>query len=324
MKTLIVVPAHIPLTKQWVDALRRETELGQADVLIVDDSNGKLGELPKDWMIYDYDKQKAFLGPLYKDFAKLFHKCSACRVFGHLVAYKEGYDFVIGLDSDCVVPKGFVTAHTTGLNQENSYGWDNPIAGTGFYPRGFPYHMRNWKTVCNMGLWDRTLDLNGADRSPHEPTECTPVNRVAAAPIPLSGMNFALTREALPGFLFIPNFSLGKDKFKRIDDIWGGYIFQKFNQILHRGTTYGWPIVDHMTKVDAKADAKEEAGMYKQEEEFLDEVDLVTAFMSVYAPEITYQYLYRRLGAYSQNQIMLRATLPAIKWWNKAWEKYGK
>src|SRR5229473_4745884 len=133
MKIAIVVPAHIPPKKDWVYALEREAKLANADVFIVDDSNGGLGELPTSFKVYDYQAQEKFLGDLYEDFAKMFHKSSACRAFGHILAYKEGYDVVIGLDSDCIVPFHFVASHVSILSTNKAFGWTNPLGASGIY-----------------------------------------------------------------------------------------------------------------------------------------------------------------------------------------------
>ena len=165
MRTLIVAPAHIQPSETWVKNLEREREAAsseshQVDVLIVDDSDGKI-TMPENWRVFDYQKQKEYLGDLYETFAERFHKSSACRNFGHIVAYREKYDVVIGLDSDCVVPFNFVSDHVSRLNIPGGYGWTNPIAGTGMYSRGYPYSQRNWRIVANMGLWENVLDING-------------------------------------------------------------------------------------------------------------------------------------------------------------------
>ena len=154
MKVAIVIPCHIKLTKEWIHALEKEAK-NKADVIIVDDSNGKLGKLPNSWRVYGYNKQKEFLGKLYRGFDQMFHKCSACRVFGHLVAYKGKYDVIIGLDSDCVVSKGFIDGHLEYLERQGS-GWENPLGhmdkvgydSKGLYPRGFPSKV--WLTLLYL------------------------------------------------------------------------------------------------------------------------------------------------------------------------------
>lgn len=326
-KIAIVVPAHIPLTETFVDALKREARHSDADVFIVDDSNGNLNEMsfPADWKVFDYKKQEEFLEELYEDFAKIFHKSSACKNFGHIWAYANGYDVIIGLDSDCIVPLHFVEDHLATLNTERNSGWANPLAGSRLYPRGFPYSIRNWKTVGNMGMWDNVLDMNGKDRFKSEPKRINVGKYNAVAPIPFSGMNFAIVREAIFGFLFLPNFNFETanitepHKFRRIDDIWGGYIFQKLLNKLHLGVTYGQPIVYHDTVVIAHEDAKEEEAMYKFEDSFIENVDFVIS-----------QIFQKNLND-SMSEFCVRwdhgkefkGLIPAFDWWRKVIEKYA-
>lgn len=326
MKVAIVAPCHIPPTKDWIYSLDREARVAEADVIIVDDSDGKLGEMPKTFNVYDYGRQKTHLQENYEEFARLFHKCAACRVFGHLVAYQAGYDVVIGLDSDCVVPFNFVQTHLAALASNKAYGWTNPLGGSGMYPRGYPYHMRNWKIVANMGMWENVLDLNGKDRQPNEPKRISaPGFAPAPAPMPFSGMNFALAREAIPGYLFLPNFKFFDDDFRRIDDIWGGYVFQRLARLRNEAVTFGAPVVYHDTIVDAAADAAEEAAMYKYEEPFMDIVDEAINNMGKVAPLTTYYDLYQDfvhnldgLGYFDTS--FLGELQPAMEWWIKVFK----
>lgn len=355
MKIAICTPCHIPPTKEWIEKLEKErvsaiSTLGvEADVIIVDDSNGHLGQLPVNWRLYDYPRQEEFLGMLYEQFATMFHKSSSCRIFGHILAYSEGYDVIIGLDSDCEVRPNFVLLHLENLKQKGC-GWTNPLENIGdgktkHYPRGFPYHMRDWKVVANMGLWEQTLDINGKDRVEGEPTTINLVQdeyNLAVTPMPFSGMNFALVRDAVPGFLFLPNFVykytshsqsivIKTDEFRRIDDIWGGYIFQKLMQKRRESATLGYPVVDHISKVIATEDAAEEAAMYKWEERFIAEVDMVMDHLDS-PPQLSYIELYKIFLAKFLPEHMssekterpFDAVLPAMGWWIKIWEKYGK
>lgn len=329
MKIAIVAPAHIPLTKDWIYSLEREAKIGGADVFIVDDSDGKLGDLPTDWVVFGYEKQKKFLGELYDEFAKVFHKSSACRIFGHIFAYAENYDIVIGLDSDCVVPFHFVSSHISILNNKKAYGWSNPLGTSGWYPRGYPYSMRNWPVKANMGMWENVLDLNGKDRKENEPKHLNVSgHNIAPAPIPFSGMNFALTRDVLFGFLFLPNFIYQEQtatavpktwEFRRIDDIWGGYIFQKLLRKLKMGVTYGQPIVFHDTVVVPAEDTAEEEAMYKYEDEFTQEVDNVVNAMILNPQDMTDAMRcfidgWGDTGTYKMFSV--------LEWWGKVITKY--
>jgi hypothetical protein len=102
---------------------------------------------------------------------------------------------------------------------------------------------------------------------------------VDAAYFPLSGMNVAFKREAVPYMLFLPNFR-GPDAqfFRRHDDIWGGYILQKCADLFGGCLSYGnKPTVFHDTDVDAEADAKEEIPMLHYEDAFVGMIDRIFA-----------------------------------------------
>ncbi len=111
--------------------------------------------------------------------------------------------------------------------------------------------------------------------------------------MPLSGMNWAAWREAIPAFLLLPNFNISDDKFSRHDDIWGGYIFQKIVHKMDCRLTFGSPVVFHDTIVDAKADADEEVAMIKYEKTFLDLVDETMDNVYRFYPEgVSYKSLF--------------------------------
>jgi len=232
-----------------------------------------------------------------------------------------------------------VEDHLQTLNTEMNNGWINPLR-PGLYPRGFPYSLRNWKTLANMGMWENVLDLNGKDRFKGEPKRITVGKYNAPAPIPFSGMNFAINREALFGFLFLPNFEYMDNndfnnaglptlhEFRRIDDIWGGYIFQKLLHKLHLGVTYGQPVVYHDTVVVPEEDAKEEEAMYKFEDEFMEQVDnIMNNIISLKSKnEITINDLMKDFADYwkeEMRQEVFQALIPPFEWWSKVIQKYA-
>lgn len=329
-KIAVVVPCHIPPSEAWVLTLKAETEEGGADVIIVDDSNGNLGPLPENWIVLDYAKQELFLGELYQVFATLFHKSSACRVVGHVFAYANDYDVIIGLDSDCNVKRHFIKDHTVFLNKDYGAGWFNPI-GYPHYSRGYPYSQRAWPIKANMGLWENVLDINGKDRTDNEPKSIKIIgNTVPDGPFPFSGMNWAMTRDSVLGFLFLPNFKAGEDRehdFRRIDDVWGGYIFQKLMRKLRWSTMLGYPFVFHDTVVDAEADAREEEAMYKFEDAFIAAVDEVCNIMmlnsksGVSMAEVMQDFISNWTQAYQA--FPFNELDPAFEWWGKVIKKYA-
>lgn len=331
MKTAIVVPAHIPLSQGWVIALDMETKKSGAKVIIVDDSDGNLGKLPANWDVYGYDMQKRFLGGLYEDFARMFHKSSACRIFGHLVALRQGYDVIIGLDSDCIVAPNFVRDHTQFLNKKWGSDWFNTIGSAEWYPRGHPYSKRNWPVVANMGLWKNVLDLNGKDRADNEPDHINvPGNTIATGHFAYSGMNFALTREAALGFLFLPNFNYGDVKFRRTDDIWGGYIFQSLMAKARMSAMVGYPVVYHDTVVDPAEDTAAEEGMYQFEDLFYALVDKAVNTMPALTAEATMAQHMSNFIVHFSNAIdrwgedcPFKELDPALAWWYSVIKEYG-
>jgi len=151
-KVAIVSPVHIQPSSKWVQALVGIQKRGEADVILVDDSNGKL-DLPLIFNTYDYALQKEVMGDELYQLFEQFHKSSACKQFGLWRAHQLGYEFVIVIDSDCIVPDDFVERHLEALEMNGNVGWVNPLFGTGFYSRGYPYSKRGTEKWVNMGLW---------------------------------------------------------------------------------------------------------------------------------------------------------------------------
>ncbi|MDD4382502.1 MAG: hypothetical protein PHE21_04155, partial [Candidatus Dojkabacteria bacterium] len=98
MKVCLVTAVHIQPTKEWIDALPN------IDIIIIDDSNGIVKIDKPNVRMFDYKAQEEYLGDKYEAFARLFHKSSSCKNLGHYIAYKEGYDIMIEIDSDCICP----------------------------------------------------------------------------------------------------------------------------------------------------------------------------------------------------------------------------
>lgn len=320
-KIAVVIPAHISLTKNFIKGVQQSIKKYNVTVIVVDDSDGQV-KYPATWDVYDYKRQKEELGEeLYKSFEQ-FHKSSACRNFGHWIAYKQGFDIIIGLDSDCVVGSDFISTHIETL-LSNSYGWENPIRNTNWFPRGFPYFERSRITVLNIGLWENELDVNGIDRVHNgKPPKSPKVKNqnVAQGMIPLCGMNFACWGYAIPGFLFLPNFDDGSENFRRYDDIWGGYIFQKLMQKRKEKIQYGYPVVYHDTIVDAQADATlEEAGI-RWEETFYTYIDIM-------CKDIDNESYPEMFAKFAEKTDMLidspfENLISSIKFWAKAFQSH--
>lgn len=248
---------HIPTTKRFNKGLKRF----KGDLVITDDSVGKYS-YPFKVMQYNHFKLFNYL-----------HKSSASKNYS---LYKTDADIVYIIDSDCIIGKDFQKKHKEALARKGGL-WDNPLEGTGFYPRGYPYSAREKKVVANVGLWTNVLDINGADRKSDEPTKPPKGNKISTSFIPFSGMNVAVLREALPALFFLPNIGA----FRRHDDIFGGYIFQALVKRKGDCISYGEPFVYHETVVVPEEDARDEEEMNKHQDEFCDIVDSVVSTISV-------------------------------------------
>jgi len=286
LRIAICASVHIQPSEEWVQSLVAITKGKNVKIIISDDSDGKV-ELPDDWDVYGYKRQQAELADGY-DIWKMFQKSSSCKNFAHYIAYKKGYEIIMGIDSDCIVPPSFIGQHLDALTKD-SFTWTNPLEGTGWFPRGYPYAERKKRTVLNLGLWNNELDLYGKDRvdNPGMQTKDPQIlesSKIAHSFIPLSGMNWACWADAIPGLLFLPNFEYRHGekefKFRRHDDIWGGYIFQSIMSFLGDRIRYGNPVVFHDTVVDAARDAEEEEGMIDFEDTFYTAVDNAVKKMS--------------------------------------------
>ncbi len=317
-KVAIVSPVHIQPSEEWIKSLER---VGSGHkIIIVDDSNG-IVVMPNSFDVYDYQRQEEAMGTkLYKKFEK-FHKSAACKNFGTWLAYKLEYDVVIVIDSDCIVPPDLISKHLQALDVI-AHGWQNPLFDTRVFARGFPYHERERTVVSNVGLWSNALDLYGADRIGQDDLPREPIlyrdSEIAHGIIPYSGMNIAIRREAIPALLFLPNFDMAEYKFRRHDDIWGGYIFQKLAQKMQHKLTFGLPIVYHDSIVIPEDDAKEEVAMIAHEEDFFSVVDYAMARVE----QGSYQKMFASFAeeALRTKDPLLSKIHPALMFWKQAFE----
>lgn len=272
------------------------------DIIVPDDSDGKLAPAPRtNVTYYDYAAQRDYLGDLYE---AIPHKSAACRNFGHVVAYREGYDVIVALDYDCRTPPGWLEAHLRALatvtdaparSPVREGGWVNSITAPGWYARGYPYELRNpvdseeYETTASgdvkihMGVWNKIVDLNGIDRfppheAPYEPGLHGPEPRVALGNIPVCGMNTSFVREVTPAYFFLPDLwvddgSPGGWQLSRHDDIWGGYIVKKLMDRKGDLLTFGGPVVEHTRLTAGEKTAKIEHYMHLLARDFFPLVD---------------------------------------------------
>jgi hypothetical protein len=275
-------------------------------IIVPDDSDGRLAPAPRaNVAYYDDAAQRAYMGDHY---GAIPHKSAACRNFGHVVAYREGFDVIVALDYDCKTPPGWLEAHLAALTTvvdapalapEHEAGWINSITAPGWYARGYPYELRNpvdaagcetqasGAVKVHMGLWNRVVDLNGIDRfppheAPYEPglRRVEPV--VALGNIPVCGMNTSFVRDVTPAYFFLPDVrvadgSPGGWQLSRHDDIWGGYILKRLMDRTGDLLSFGAPVVEHTRLTSGEKTAKIEHYMHLLARDFFPLVDEAVA-----------------------------------------------
>jgi len=309
MKIALITALHRQPTPEWIKSLP------DIPVIIVDDSNGKIKIDRENTEVFDYKRQEEELGEHYEYFAKTFHKSSACKNFGLWYAYKQGYDYVIMIDSDCNCSPNFVKDHIKAIEKRGT-GWENNIEAFGNnFARGFPYSERDKEIVLNMGMWKGQMDINGQDKI-DDPELAEPYdymwyplgkNQVAHGMIPLSGMNLIIKREAIPAYFLIPNFDYEDLKFRRCDDIFGGYVFQKLAKLKGDVISYGQPFVYHDSIVIPEEDAEEEKAMNEFDSEFYERVEELNEY--IIFDKNNYSYV----DAFNQFAIVMEYRLKGTK-----------
>jgi hypothetical protein len=275
-------------------------------IIVSDDSDGKLSPPPRpNVTYYDYSAQRDYMAGHYD---AIPHKSAACRNFGHVVAYREGFDVIVALDYDCKVMPGWFEAHLAALGRvadapalvpEVDNGWVNSLNAPGWYARGYPYELRNpvdsrlreatatGDVVLHMGLWEKIVDLNGIDRfppheAPYDPGLYGPEPRVALGNIPVCGMNTSFVRELTPAYFFLPDLwvddgSPGGWQLSRHDDIWGGYVVKKLMDRRGDLLSFGGPVVEHTRLTAGEKTAKIEHYMHLLARDFFPLVDAAAA-----------------------------------------------
>lgn len=258
-RVAVVIP--IPNDPDWsiFDELSEDVP-----IVVVDDSDGQLSPAPRDNVrFFDYSAQRDYMGSNYP---AIPHKSAATRNFGHVVAYREGFDVIVALDYDCRTKAGWLEQHLAALGPVVDAPalrgeWINTIEAPGFYARGFPYEYRNpgltvtettvsGEVKVNMGVWDNVLDLNGIDKlqsePPYDPGLRGDQNQVALGNVPVCGMNTSFSADLTPAYFFLPDLWVnGTWQLSRHDDIWGGYILKKLLDVRGDLFRFGRPVVEH-------------------------------------------------------------------------------
>lgn len=200
------------------------------------------------------------------------------RSYGFWKAHTLGADVVITLDDDCYPSdKHFVKQHLDNLSSRAPEAWFPTFPHPEYmYARGYPYDVRNkHRVVVSHGLWSNKMDMDAKTQlrigdvniSAYPPTrQYVPFGYF----FPMSSMNLAFTREALP-LMYFP--LMGKDPqgkpwgYDRYDDIWAGVFAKKILDHLGLAVVNGSPFVEHKKASDPSVNLqKEQAGMKENED----------------------------------------------------------
>ena len=278
MNIFLVVPTirNLSFLGEWKDQFK------DCSLIVVEDHETKQIDTPISGFkeIYHYsweDIQKEF-----GDDEWIFSRKNAgIRSYGFWKAHQLGADVVVTLDDDCY-PTGedFIGQHIKNLESKAPVGWFATFPHPAYmYTRGFPYTIRNQQSVViSHGLWSNKMDMDAKTQ-----LSIGEVN-IPAYPLirqfvpsglffPMSSMNLAFTREAIP-LMYFP--LMGTDPkgvpwgYDRYDDIWAGVIAKKILDHIGLAVVNGSPFVEHRKASDPLVNlVKEKEGMAVNEDLWL-------------------------------------------------------
>lgn len=219
-------------------------------------------DTPKGWKEIEND--------LGKDAWIISRKNAGCRIYGFLKAYRDGADYIISLDDDCMPDsKDFVKTYIEALNRKVPTSWVYTLPE--IWTRGFPYKLRRESQVMlHMGLWEGVPDLDAPTQLfvPLDNYKCSVKNKIVPKGIyfPFCSMNFGFRRELTP-HLYFPLMGEGQP-YDRFDDIWAGVLVKRYLDKNNYAVTYGKPYVRHDRASNVYTNLRKEASGLEVNEEF--------------------------------------------------------
>ena len=266
----LVVPTirNLSFLKEWGN------QFVDCSLLVIEDHAERRIDTPKKKFKHIYHYCWA---DIRKDFAQdewIFSRRNAgIRSYGFWKAYKLGADIIITLDDDCYpAEKDFVRKHLDNLESYAPGSWFPTFPHPRYmFTRGFPYGVRNKKrVVISHGLWSGRMDLDAKTELILGEVNVSPYPSVrqfipSGCYFPMSSMNLAFSREAIPLMYFplMGNSPKGmRWGYDRYDDIWSGIVLKKIVDHLGLSIVNGSPFVEHRKASDpAKNLEKERKGM---------------------------------------------------------------
>ena len=234
---------------------------GQADwdfVVLSEDSDTKQMQPKCAWALHRYSHTEV-RNRLGDDAWIISRGDSARRCFGFLMARELGAKWILTLDDDCHPVQGAAPICAAHLEAMRSHAVCRPTAG--MRTRGLPYrNLGKLESQLNMGLWRGNADVDGpAGLTPQPYFTPSPGSTLANPRLryPLCGMNLFFHVSLVPA-LYFPLMGDGQP-YRRFDDIWAGWIFQKLAEHCGIAWSYGEPWIEHTRASDPFANLVKEA-----------------------------------------------------------------
>lgn len=248
MNFLVIPSIREKSLKEFLDAWEDKGDWDKI-ILIEDNEEKTFLNLKSKWELFHFSHKE--IRDKLKDKSWIISKKdSACRAFGFIVATEMGADWIISLDDDCH-PHNSLCGGICKKHLEIINSFKICKESIGQRTRGFPY--RNFGTmnnvVCNMGLWANNGDWDGIQSLADVSLSnyfTPPKGNFLAHPrhrYPFCGMHIFFKRSVVSAMYF-PLMGVGYS-FKRMDDIWCGWITQKIFEHLGLSWSIGEPWVEH-------------------------------------------------------------------------------
>jgi len=231
--------------KVWFD--RWSKELAGTHVIVVEDNPTRSFGIKSNGIEFSHYSWREIDKELTDRSWIIPRRTDCVRSFGLYKAWQEGYDMVVTLDDDCYPDdKNFIEIHKKCLF-ETDYYKDWFQHSQSIIVRGVPRNIETTFAVANMGLWSNVPDLDAVTQINHPDVRLEKKNFSFFSPFgyfsPISGMNVAFRREAIPAAYFLlMGEKYGVDRF---GDIWMGIFLKKICDHLGVYITGGDPYIRH-------------------------------------------------------------------------------
>ena len=249
-------PAVVIYTKNYVDPTFLYGLSLDVPVVVVDGSGGKIRVNRLNTTVYSKQDISLILGK-----SKFQYIPNSSMIgFAAAQAAKEGYDPIITVEDNCVIPKSFVEFYIKALTEgpqnliETNQDFLNTIGLDNFFPRDFPFTLRvapMWEAkpvssedrhvIAHMGLWRGILDAAPTNKKLPDRVAYRNYSAYTNGIIPISFANFAVRQEAIACMMPI---SISNNK---ASDVLAGIVAQRIISKTKYLVTVGKPTVNRVS-----------------------------------------------------------------------------